>query len=328
MKKRKTIKDILSGMMMGIACAIPGVSGGTMAIMMGVYDRHLDHMDGLRKHFIKNLIPLLPLAAGVIIGVIPAVILFNLAFEGFVFGIVSLFAGLILGGIPGLTDEIKNKPVTKTNIIILIITLLVAIGFGLMSMLLKENINLLGNFNMDIEGEWINNGHVSWWIYLLLIPIGVIAALSLIVPGISGSMILLVIGVYTPLLKTVNWWKDLLLGQGNIEQLFSVIGIYLCLLVGIIVGFFTIVKIMKILFAKYRLATYYAIIGFVVGSLVSLYINGDIMAYYNNWSNPTIKTWMPMWAELVVGIILLALGTFASYMLVRYSRKHKESETK
>lgn len=324
MKKKKTIKDILSGMLMGIACAIPGVSGGTMAIMMGVYDRHLDHMDGLRKNFIKNLIPLLPLAAGVILGVIPAVILFNLAFEGFVFGIVSLFAGLILGGIPGLLDETRNKPVTKTNIIIFIITLIVAIAFGVMSMLLKENINLLGNFNMNIEGDWVSNGHVSWWIYAILIPIGVIAALSLIVPGISGSMILLVIGVYTPLLKTVNWWKDLLTGHGTLEQFFSVAGIYLCLLIGIIIGFFTIVKIMKILFAKYRLATYYGIIGFVLGSLVSLYINGDMVAYYNNWANPTIKTWMPMWAELIVGIILLALGTFGSYMLVRYSRKHKE----
>lgn len=328
MKNKKTIKDILSGMLMGIACAIPGVSGGTMAIMLGVYDRHLDHMDGLRKNFIKNLLPLLPLAAGIIFGVIPAVILFNIAFEGFVFGIVSLFAGLILGGIPGLFDEIKNKPVTKGNIITLIITLLIAVGFGLMSMLLKENINLLGNFNMTMEGNWVIDGHVSWWIYLLLIPIGVIAALSLIVPGISGSMLLLVLGFYTPLLKTVNWWKDLLTGNGNIEQFFSVAGIYLCLLVGIIVGFFTIVKIMKILFAKYKLITYYGIIGFVIGSLVSLYINGDIMAYYNNWANPIFNTWMPMWAELVVGIILLALGTFASYMLVRYSRKHKESEAK
>ena len=324
MKKKKTIKDILSGMLMGVACAIPGVSGGTMAIMLGVYDRHLDHMDGLRKNFIKNLIPLLPLAAGVILGVIPAVILFNLAFEGFVFGIVSLFAGLILGGIPGLCDEIKNKPITKGNIITLIITLLIAVGFGLMSMLLKENINLLGNFNMTIEGDWIINGHVSWWIYLLLIPIGVIAALSLIVPGISGSMLLLVLGFYTPLLKTVNWWKDLLTGNGNIEQFFSVAGIYLCLLIGIIVGFFTIVKIMKILFAKYKLITYYGIIGFVIGSLVSLYINGDIMAYYNNWANPTFKTWMPMWAEILVGIILLIIGTGLSYYMVIYSRKHKD----
>lgn len=328
MKSKRTIKDILSGMLMGIACAIPGVSGGTMAIMLGVYDRHLDHMDGLRKNFIKNLLPLLPLAAGIILGVIPAVILFNIAFEGFVFGIVSLFAGLILGGIPGLFDEIKNKPVTKGNIITLIITLLIAVGFGLMSMLLKENINLLGNFNMTTEGNWIIDGHVSWWIYLLLIPIGVLAALSLIVPGISGSMLLLVLGFYTPLLKTVNWWKDLLTGNGNIEQFFSVAGIYLCLLIGIIVGFFTIVKIMKVLFAKYKLITYYGIIGFVIGSLISLYINGDIMAYYNNWANPTFNTWMPMWAEIVVGVVLLALGAFGSYMLVRYSRKQKESEVK
>ena len=121
-------------------------------------------------------------------------------------------------------------------------------------------------------------------------------------------MLLLVLGFYTPLLKTVNWWKDLLTGSGNIEQFFSVAGIYLCLLIGIIVGFFTIVKIMKILFAKYKLITYYGIIGFVIGSLVSLYINGDIMAYYNNWANPTFNTWMPMWAEILVGIILLIIS--------------------
>lgn len=324
MKTKRTIKDILSGMLMGIACAIPGVSGGTMAIMMGVYDRHLDHMDGLRKHFIKNFIPLLPLLVGIVAGVIPAVILFNLAFEGFVFGIVSLFAGFILGGIPGLTDEIKGKPVKKTNIIILIIAALLAIGFGIMSIFLKEGLNLLGNFNMDSAGDWIKGGSVSWWIYLVIIPIGFLAALSLIVPGISGSMLLLVLGFYTPLLKTVNWWKDLLKGNGTIEEFLSVMGIYLCLLVGIIIGFFAMVKLMKYLLEKHRVATYYGIIGFVLGSLISLYSNGDIFAYYNNWINPTFNTWMPMWLEIVVGIVLLSLGAFGSYMLVRYSRKQKE----
>lgn len=320
------LKDVIGGVLMGVGVAIPGVSGGTMAVLMGVYDRHLDHMNGLRKHFIKNMLPLLPLLLGIILGMVPAFILFKEAFEGFVFGIVSLFAGFILGGLPGLTDEIKRQPFKKRYIIIFLITLLIALGFGVLSMLLGENTSLLSAFNMNNEGVWIEGGHVSWWLYLLLIPMGVITASALIVPGISGSLIMLICGFYNPFLKTIDWIKALLTGSWNTEQFFSLAGLYLSLIIGIIIGLFTIFKIMKILLTKFKTASYYGIIGFVLGSFVSLYITGEMVAYYKNWSTNEFTTWMPMQVEIPVAIGLFIVGGILSYLLVRYSRKQKLQE--
>lgn len=328
LKTKRTLKDILSGFLMGIAAAIPGVSGGTMAVLTGVYDRHLDHMNNLRKRFFRNLLLLTPLLIGLVLGLVLALIFFNEAFEGFVFGIVSLFAGFIIGGMPGLTDEIKNQPVKTKYIIIGIIALLVAVGFGVASMLLGENTSLLTAFNMLDDGTWINGGHVAWWLYLLLIPMGVITAIALIVPGISGSLILLVSGFYTPILKTIDWIKALLTEGFNVEQFFSLAGIYICLVIGVVIGFFTVVKLMKILFDKHKTAAYYAVIGFVIGSFISLYINGDMMAYYKNWSTNEHSTWMPMIPEIITGFTLFIIGGAGSYFLVRYSRKQKKLEEK
>ena len=322
-KIKSILKDGLSGIVMGIAAAIPGVSGGTMAVLMGVYDRHLEHMNNLRRNFFRNLLILLPLLLGLVVGIIPALIFFKEAFEGFVFGIVSLFAGFIIGGMPGLTDEIKNQPVKRQYIAVAIITLVIATAFGVLSMLLGENTSLLSAFNMTADGTWIKDGHVAWWLYLALIPMGVVTAVALIIPGISGSLILLVSGFYTPILKTIDWIKEILTGGFNAEQFFSLAGIYLCLIAGVVIGFFTIVKLMKYLLDKYKTISFYGIIGFVVGSLISLYINGDMMAYFKNWGTGESTTWLPMVAEIPVGIVLLIVGVIGSYLLVRYSRKQK-----
>lgn len=326
-KIKDKLLDVASGAGIGIAAAIPGVSGGTIAVMTHTYDRHLDHMNNLRKKLLPNLVALLPLLCGIVVGIIPAMILFKLAFEGFVFGIVSLFAGLIIGGMPALFDEIKLTKIKPIFIVIALIACLIAIAFGVMSVQLGDSINLRGHFNMDSNGHWINNSAPSWWLYLVLIPIGMIAAIALIVPGISGSMILLVTGFYNPLLDTLSWWKALLTGQGNWWLFGSLVGIYGCLLIGIIIGFFTIVKLMQYLLNQFRVASFYGIIGFVLGSLFSLYYNNEICLYYQNWANKTFDTWMPMGYEIGVGIVLLAIGIFLSYLLVRYSRKASKEKS-
>lgn len=92
----------------------------------------------------------------------------------------------------------KNKERKSSYIVILIITLFIALGLGIASALLGNKINLDNHFI-----------HPEWWFYLILIPVGFLAASALVIPGISGSMILLILGFYTPLLKyTVAWCKE------------------------------------------------------------------------------------------------------------------------
>jgi len=329
-KTKDVLIDLGSGAAIGISGAIPGVSGGTIATQLHVYDKHLDHMNNLRKQFGKNLLILLPLLIGIIIGFIPAMILFKKTFEGFMFGTITLFAGLIIGGLPGIFDEIKGKEFKKKYIIIFSSALLIAAAFGLISGLLTLNntgINMWSSFNMEmLSGKWIDGGYVAWYIYPLMIPCGMIACAAFIVPGISGSMILLILGVYNPILATIDWIKDIFSGKASAPQIFSLLGIYLCLIAGIILGFFLIVRLLSYLMKKYRVASYYAVIGFIFGSLFSLYFNNQIVPYYQMWANPSassIKPWFTMSVEMIIAGVLLVVGFLISYLIVRLGRKSK-----
>ena len=116
------VKDGLTGMAIGTAIIVPGVSGGTIALVFGAFKRIVDAVDNLfTKNFWRSLLILLPFLVGSILAVAALVFPFQLAFKYCLFSIVCLFAGFILGSIPGITDELKEKEPTKANIIQLII---------------------------------------------------------------------------------------------------------------------------------------------------------------------------------------------------------------
>ena len=116
------VKDGLTGMAIGTAIIVPGVSGGTIALVFGAFKRIVDAVDNLfTKRFWSSLLILLPFLLGSILAVAALVFPFQLAFKYCLFSIVCLFAGFILGSIPGITDELKEKAPTKFNIIQLIV---------------------------------------------------------------------------------------------------------------------------------------------------------------------------------------------------------------
>ena len=244
---------------------------------------------------------------GIIVALIPCIFLFDWAFENFVFGIVSLFAGLIVGSFPGIIDEVKGeKPRTK-DIIVCVFTMCVALALGICSVLLGDKINISSHF-----------ANPEWWFYLILIPVGMLAATALVVPGISGSMILLVLGFYAPLLSVAtdtmkhiggeNFWQNVLL-----LAMFAV---------GVLAGILTIAKLLSYLLKNYHQITFYGIIGFIIGSTITLYFNKEIYDYYQVWTTQG----MPWWAELIIAVFLFAGGVVGSYMLVRYKRNHPQIE--
>ena len=314
MKSKSFFKKLLSGIAIGVGAAIPGVSGGTIAVILNVYTDIVTAISNLFKQFKKSFLVLAPVLLGVIIAIIPCIILFNLAFQGFIFGIVSLFAGLIIGSFPSLTDKVKNKERKPSYIVILIITLFIALGLGIASALLGNKINLDNHFI-----------HPEWWFYLILIPVGFLAASALVIPGISGSMILLILGFYTPLLKyTVAWCKEFL--EGNWKNFLPLFGIIGCLAIGIIIGFFFISKVMSYLLKTKEIPTYYGIIGFIIGSTITLFFNDTIYNdCYKLWANNTYPG-LSWYIEVPIGIILLIGGAILAYQLVRYQRKIETKE--
>lgn len=324
-KTKSFLKDLGAGVAMGASSTIPGGSGGTIASMLGVYDRHLEHMNNLKKDFWHNFKSLLPIGIGIIFGFLPASILFQIAFEGFIFGIVCFSGGIVIGGMPLITDNIKKDPITKKNIIILIICAIFTAGLGILATVLDQfHVLPLGDIvykaiNISpVTHQWIEGGSINPWIYVSLLPIGVISAMALILPGVSGAMLLLIFGYYNSVLDTLNVWKAILQGRGTWEMALSTSVIYVSLFVGMVIGFFTIVKVLKNLLDNKRVPTYYGIIGFILGSIVSLFCNPIIVNYYKNWES---IGWLPMAAELPIGIVLLAISTGLTYWMVVLNRK-------
>lgn len=293
MKIKDIIFDAIKGFFIGVALLIPGVSAATIALVTKVYDKLITNISTLLKSFWPSLKALLAIGVGVLIAIVSMWIPLKLATEHILFAIVCLFAGSMIGSVPDVVNNIKDEPIKKRHYLYLLLAILAGMSLGIMSYHLDADVSSLFN-------------PISWQLYLVIIPIGFLASAGIVVPGISGSMLLLVLGFYTNILGLVDSIKD---------QPGQVIGVLACMAVGVIIGMFFFSKLMKQLFKKYKTATYVWIIGLVIGSIFSLFYNHDMMAYY--------QTHGVAWWEGLLGTILLIGGFIGSYYLVIYQRKHK-----
>ena len=290
------VKDGMTGMAIGTAIIVPGISGGTIALIFGAFKRIVDAVDNLfTKKFWRNLLILLPFLIGSIIAVFGLAIPFRLAFKYCRFSIVCLFAGFILGSIPGITDQVKGQKPSKLNIVQLLVGFIVAAAIGVLSVVF----NFHGGISVLFNGR-------PWYLYLIIFVVGIFGASGLIVPGFSGSMLLLVIGFYQPILNLVdidNFWSNMSLG--------------FVFALGVLVGFIFFSKLMNKLITNHRRSTLFVVIGFVTGSLISIFVNSEMFAYFNDGFDIL---------DMILGPILLAVGLVLSLLFVFYTRKHKGAE--
>ncbi|MCQ2792659.1 MAG: DUF368 domain-containing protein [Bacilli bacterium] len=293
MNIKDVLIDALKGFCMGVAVLIPGVSAATIALISKIYDKLITNIANLFKTFWPSLKALIPIGIGIIIAILAMWFPLKLATEHILFAVVCLFAGSMIGSVPDITDNIKHEPLKKRYALYLLLAILCGMSLGIMSYHLNIDVSALFN-------------PIDWKLFIVIIPVGILSAAGVIVPGISGSMMLLVLGFYTNILGLVDKLKS---------QPGQAIGVLICMLVGIIVGMFFFSLLMKQLFKKAKVATYVWIIGLVVGSIFSLFYNHDIMAYYHEHGIP--------WWEGLLGAILLIGGFVGSYYLVIYQRKHQ-----
>lgn len=326
MKVKAFFKRFFAGMGIGTGAAIPGVSGAAIAVIFKVYEEIISAVNNFRKRFGYALKILLPILFGIICAVIPCIILFSLAFEKCLFILISIFAGFLVGSFPGITDEVKGVKPNKKQIIIMIAGAIFVITLGVLSIVLGDAMNLNGLFDK-----------MPWWLYLILIPVGVLASVALTVPGLSGSLILLIIGFYRPLVDHAKGWAGEIV-HGNWAHTGQLIGMIGCFAIGCVIGVVIVSKVMSVLLAKAHDSTFFGIIGFIIGSVFVLFCNYDTINYYKTWlgqpvaEHVKVNPILPWWVELIIGICLIALAAFGSYQLVRAQRKHnleaKESEEK
>ena len=315
MKVKEWFRRFFAGMAIGTGAAIPGVSGAAIAVIFRVYEDIINAVNNFRKKFGWAFAILLPILIGCLIEVGICIVLFHLAFRHLMFVLMCLFAGFLIGSFPGITDEVKGEKINKKAVILMVIGAIFVIGLGIASVFSGLNVSSLFET-------------LPWWLYLVLIPVGAVAAVALTVPGLSGSLILLIIGFYRPLVDNAEGWaKELFHGDfSHTGALFGVIG---CFALGCLIGVVVVSKIMNILLKKWRKETFFTIIGFIAGSVFVLFFNLEIFNYYRVWAGQVVENVdqiMPMWAEMLVGFVVLALCAFGSYQLVRAQRKKAQLE--
>ena len=318
MKVKEWFKKFFAGMAIGTGAAIPGVSGAAIAVIFRVYEDIINAVNNFRKKFVWALSILVPILIGVLLAVAICIVLFHIAFSHFMFILMCLFAGFLIGSFPGITDEVKGEKLTKKAIILIVIGFVFVIVLGVLSV-------IAGTKGFEVSGLFVD---LPWWLYLVLIPIGAIAAVALTVPGLSGSLILLIIGFYRPLIDFVEGSAKAIL-KGDASLILPVLGVVGCFAIGCLIGVVLVSKIMNVLLRKWRKETFYTIIGFIAGSVFVLFSNYEIFKYYQVWSGQAIAgidQYMPMWLEMIIAFLVLGACAFGSYQLVRVQRKKDQQE--
>ncbi len=311
-EKKKGISflvDTIKGVTLGVSVAVPGLSAGTIAVAERCYDTIIDSITGLKKAFKTNFMILLPFLIGLLCGALAAFLGIKKGYDVAPFTLTGLFAGLVLGSLPVAISELKKGQTQKEkayHMLSLGLCLLVAAGLGIITALC----------GVDLEKYLTER---VWWMYILAFLGGILAATACIIPGISGSMSLMVIGMYHPILNTF-------IGETSIfhakDSSFVITGLIIgfVLFLGILVGLVFSSKLMKMLLSEHRVTTFYGILGLIIGSVISMFINSSIYPLYQKHS---IQTW-----DYIVGSLLLVLScTIMLYLFYRSSKKKANQDT-
>ncbi len=287
----RVLKDGAAGFGMGVAFIIPGFSGGSIAAILGIYERLIGAIADIFKSFKKSVITLLPIFIGLVLGAVSLMFPLDWALGSFPLPTVCLFVGLALGGLPSITDKVKGKLVW-TNIAALLVPMLLV--FALCFAPTGADVDL---FSLDFGG------------YLILFLVGIVGSSALVIPGISGSMLLLILGYYNPLLGMIT--QNLLKGQ-NVGTALLVLALAGA---GIVFGFISISVIMKHLLNKCPRGTYFAIIGFIVGSVPTVFVSTAKDAGMTFTTLPT-DAW-----HWIACVLLLLAGGALSFLLVTKAKR-------
>lgn len=247
------IIQFIRGFCMALADSVPGVSGGTVAFLLGFYDRFIDSIDDLITGSMEKkknaFFFLLKLGIGWICGFVLAVLILASIFESHIYYISSLFIGFIIFAIPVVVKEEKECLGKGKKFMPLIL-----IGIAIVSAVTYFN-------PISGEGSGINLDHLTLGLGVYVFLAGAIAISAMVLPGISGSTLLLIMGLYLPVITAIKEYLHLDFST------FPVVFIFGC---GILVGIFSVVKLIRKALNKFRAQTIYIIIGLMIGSIYAV----------------------------------------------------------
>lgn len=271
------LKQILQGVVVGIANIIPGVSGGTMLVAMGLYDKLIHAITHLKSEFKQSMKILVPVLVGAGLAIVILSRVFEFLLANYPIPTNFAFCGLIAGSLPFIFKKVKGYHITVGKSIPLLLFFAVVI---LMAVLGET-----GGESADVSFGMLN--------VIKLFGVGIIAAATMVVPGVSGSMMLMLLGYYDVILKTINSFIDAVFAF-DLAQILNMCGILAPFGIGVVIGIFLIAKIIEFIFQRAEIHAYYAIIGLISASPIAILLKTD-------WSDFSVLM-------VVVGVITFVLG--------------------
>ena len=288
----KTIRNIFNGLAFGITETIPGVSGGTIAIILGFYFELIETINHFTEDIKKSLRFLLPLVVGMVAGILIFSSIINYLLLHYSFPTMLFFIGLITGIIPHIFSKVKN-PSQKLNAKDI---LLIAVPF-----LALITISFLKAIPVTEPAEAIASIDLPYMIFIFFA--GIIAAAALIIPGISGSFVLLLLGIYPLVIHCLSKLGLLLADITNTALIVQIGKVLAPLVIGIIIGGLTMARLIEKLLKNYHRTIYSLILGLLSASVIVL-LKTPIV--YKSGISPLI---------IAAGIVTLLLGAVTSFNL-------------
>jgi len=278
------MKDILKGAIIGIANIIPGVSGGTMAVSMGIYDHLISAITGITKNFKKSMRVLIPIILGAAIGIIALSYIITPALERYPLQTSSLFIGLILGGLPILMKHVKGAKIGIAHIVVFALLFVFVIGMAFLNETESNVIDITINLGTMIQ----------------LFLVGIVASATMIIPGVSGSMVMMILGFYNIIISNIRMFVDALISF-DMPALIHGLSVFVPFGIGVLAGIGIVAKIIEILFKKQPVAAYCGILGLIIASPIAILYNVDFSAI--------------SFVSVNVSIIMFSIGFVIAFVL-------------
>lgn len=298
----KFIIDIIKGAFIGIANIIPGVSGGTMAVTMGIYDKLINSINNIVKDFKKSVLTLLPILIGMVAGIGIFSFIIPHCLSNYSFQTCMCFVGLIVGGIPSIFVSTQNaldkekKKIKPLHILAFIVFCGIAIWMAV----------------ANPSSATADSIKVTPVMMIMLLLMGIVCAAAMVVPGISGSLLLMMMGYYSGLIGTISTFLTALKNLDGSTLLNSVL-ILLPFGIGCIIGIVLISKLINWLLYKFESITYCGILGLIAASPFAILYKME---------NPSYSP-----VSIIVGVVLFIAGALFSYFFEKLTSKNDSTDT-
>lgn len=315
------IINIIKGFVIGIAVVIPGLSGSIFAVIVGLYEKMINAVSDFRKDIKKNILFLLPIVLGALVGVLLSTKVILLLCERYPQQSYFFFIGLVLGSVPLVLRKLKLK---KFNPVYLLITVF-SIGF----VLLMSYFSNVKDSETIVKTAYYFTGLKDLFIVLIA---GFLSCSLMSIPGVSGSVTLMVIGQYNKIYGAVSECTDLIkyLIQGdtvNAAQAAKSIWVVLVFAIGGVMGFILISKLISRLLKKFECQIYYGVAGMVIGAVITLFMQGVLTdqkftgIFANSFS-------MGVFGMLALDVVIIAIGVICTLFLDDDSKMAQKAKKK